>query len=185
MHVLSNEKEARSIEDAGCLAHYQTVLVRTSKSKNPYYGKNGEFTDTWSLDQVIFGWVVCVTAFLYVVSSVSWKVWLWATLPGRAAIWLAFAELAMQKIPEICAARYLFPGEPWHDRVQPLGGDREGQLRWLFRHARSTLVQRLLGGYYYPCHLTHTHTQVCRYLYATFQCVEVCRFRYEHQSCLD
>lgn len=55
------------IEDAGCLGHYQAVLVRTSKSKNPYYGKNGEFTDTWSLDQVIFGWVVCVTAFLYVV----------------------------------------------------------------------------------------------------------------------
>ena len=48
MHACSSfEKEARSIEDAGCLGHYQTVLVRTSKSKNPYYGKNGEFTDTW------------------------------------------------------------------------------------------------------------------------------------------
>ena len=109
------------------------------------------------------------------ISLVSWKVWLWTTLPGRAAIWLASAELAMQKIPEICAARYLFPGEPWHDRVQPLGGDREGQLRWLFRHARSTLVQRLLGGYYYPCHLTHAHTHkfvgICMLPFNVLKCV--------------
>lgn len=107
------------------------------------------------------------------ISLVSRKVWLWTTLPGRAAIWLASAELAMQKIPEICAARYLFPGEPWHDRVQPLGGDREGQLRWLFRHARSTLVQRLLGGYYYPCHLTHTHkfVGICMLPFNVLKCV--------------
>lgn len=79
----------------------------------------------------------------------------------------------MQKIPEICAARYLFPGEPWHDRVQPLGGDREGQLRWLFRHARSTFVQRSLGGYHYPCRLTQTHkfVGICMLPFNVLKCV--------------